>query len=109
MPMSRMSLATATAVAVLSAQPSVAAEHVVTMSGATYQPAQLTAAVGDTVRFVNDDALAHNVFVPTALHALDLGSQDPDTEKTLLLTAPGRFEVECVLHDHMLMTVEVTP
>jgi plastocyanin len=71
------------------------------------QPASLTARVGDTVRFVNDDVSDH--VVPTAGHAVDLGTQEPGTEKTLPLMKAGSFEVECVIHDHMLLTVEVEP
>lgn len=83
--------------------------HTVTMAGMAYSPASLTAQVGDTIRFVNDDAADHVVFVPTAGHAVDLGAQEPGTEKTLALMKPGTFEVECVNHDHMLLTVEVEP
>jgi plastocyanin len=83
--------------------------HTVTMAGMTYAPASLAARVGDTIRFVNDDGADHVVFVPTAGHAVDLGAQEPGTEKTLPLMKPGTFEVECVNHDHMLLTVEVEP
>lgn len=88
----------------------IAAEiHTVTMAGMAYAPANLTTRVGDTIRFVNDDAADHVVFVPTVGHAIDLGAQEPGTEKTLTLMKAGTFEVECVNHDHMLLTVEVEP
>jgi plastocyanin len=88
----------------------IAAEtHPVTMAGLAYAPAELTARVGDTIHFVNDDAADHVVFVPTAGHAVDLGAQEPGTDKMLALRKAGRFEVECVIHDHMLLTVEVEP
>lgn len=86
-----------------------AAEHVVRMAGHAYEPAALQARVGDTIRFVNDDADWHNVFVPTAGFALDLGKQEQGVEAALTLTQPGVFEVECVQHLPMLLTVEVTP
>ena len=84
-----------------------AAEITVTMAGANYQPARISAAVGDTIRFVNDDAELHNVFVPTAGFATDLGKQEAGTEAVLALGKAGKFEVECVLHSHMLIEVEV--
>ncbi len=93
----------------LAAPAASAAEITVTMAGQTYAPAEITAAVGDTLLFVNDDEVAHNVFVPTAGHALDLGKQDPGAEASLTLRRAGRFEVECVLHEGMLTVVEVTP
>jgi len=93
--------------AVLAAMPALAAEHVVTMQGADYAPAEIRAARGDVIRFVNDDAVDHAVFVPTVGFGLDLGTQEPGSEKTLPLLKSGTFEVECVFHDHMLLTVHV--
>ena len=84
-----------------------AAEHVVTMKGATYAPETVTAAVGDTVRFVNDDDQNHDVFVPSAGHAFDLGKQEPGQETSYVLGKGGKFTVECVFHSNMMTTVEV--
>jgi plastocyanin len=86
-----------------------ATEHVVRMTGNAYAPASLSAKVGDTIRFVNEDSDWHDVFVPTAGFALDLGKQEQAAETILTLTRPGTFEVECVHHLPMLLTVEVAP
>jgi plastocyanin len=83
--------------------------HVVTTAGAAYAPAEITAKVGDSIRFINDDQADHDVFVPTIDHAVDLGVQKPGTEATLKLGRSGRFDVECVIHDHMKLVVEVQP
>ena len=95
------------AVAASLVTPAAAAEHVVTMAGQSYAPAALEAARGDTIRFVNDDTTAHEVFVPTVGFGLDLGKQEPGEEKVMSLAKPGRFEVECVFHPDMMMTVTV--
>lgn len=84
-----------------------AAEITVSMSGHEYQPAQVSAAVGDTIKFVNDDQTNHNVFIPTAGFAADLGKQEPGQAASLTVGKAGTFEVECVLHSNMLTTVEV--
>ena len=84
-----------------------AAEHLVAMQDATYTPARIEARVGDSIRFVNRDPVDHEVFVPTVGHAVDLGKQEPGKEAGLALGRPGRFEVECVFHPEMLLTVEV--
>lgn len=106
----RSSFALAATAAIAIATPAVAAEtHVVTMAGSVYHPASLTARVGDTIQFVNDDGTDHDVFVPTAGHAIDLGSQGPDEQRELTVLKPGKFEVECVFHEHMILTVEVMP
>ncbi len=96
------------AVLALSAAAANAEEIVVTMSGSSYAPGVISAAVGDTIRFVNDDATDHNVFVATAGFAMDLGKQEAGSEAMFVLRAPGRFEVECVFHAHMIIDVEVT-
>jgi plastocyanin len=100
------SLIAAPAVLLL-AWPAGAADHVVQMSGANYSPARLMAKVGDTIRFVNDDSSTHDVFVPTRGFGVDLGAQKPEAITELKLLKTGRFEVECVLHSHMNMLVEV--
>lgn len=102
------SVAAATIGIALCATATLAEEFTVTMSGTNYAPDHIAAVPGDTIRFVNDDGFDHNVFVPTASHALDLGAQEPGEERTLVLRTPGTFDVECVIHSHMLMTVEVS-
>ncbi len=89
------------------AVPAAAEEFLVTMAGSDYSPASISASTGDTIRFVNNDDTAHNVFVPTATHALDLGAQEPGSETELMLRSTGSFDVECVFHANMLLTVEV--
>lgn len=98
--------ALAGAVAALGA-PAWAAEHVVTMAGMAYAPAEVEARVGDTLRFANDDGMEHNVFVPTAGFGIDLGKQEPGTERVMTLGKAGAFEVECVFHPDMLTRVVV--
>ena len=97
----------AIAMALLVAAPAEAAEHVIRMAGQQYQPAEIMAAQGDSLRFVNDDDVAHEVFVPTVGFGLDLGKQEPGEEKAITLAKEGSFEVECVLHPNMLLTVTV--
>jgi plastocyanin len=91
----------------LVAAPVEAAEHVITMADQQYEPAVIKAAKGDSLRFVNDDDVAHDVFVPTVGFGVDLGKQEPGDEKVIPLAKDGSFEVECVFHAHMLLTVTV--
>ena len=103
-PMFRVAIA---AVVLTAAIPASAAEHIVRMADAGYVPAQISGRVGDSLRFVNDDTMNHNVFVPTGGFGIDLGRQEPGDERTMTLGKPGTFEVECVFHGHMLLTVSV--
>jgi plastocyanin len=95
------------AATLLTAAPAAAAEHVIRMAGQQYEPAEIRAAKGDSLRFVNDDETAHDVYVPTVGFGLDLGKQEPGEERTTVLRQRGVFEVECVFHPHMLLTVTV--
>ena len=96
------------AILAVSAATASAEEIVVTMSGSNYAPAVISAAIGDTIRFVNDDGTDHNVFVATTAFALDLGKQETGAETVHVLRSAGSFEVECVFHAHMIIDVEVT-
>ncbi len=95
------------AVALPAATPATALEHVVRMSGNNYDPSEIDGRIGDTIRFVNDDTVNHNVFVPTVGHGLDLGRQESGDEQVMTLGKTGTFETECVFHGHMLLTVSV--
>jgi plastocyanin len=97
----------AAALGLLISVPALAAEHVVTMAGQQYTPSELTGQPGDTIRFVNDDDTAHDVFVPTVGFGVDLGKQEPRQERALNLARSGKFEVECVFHPDMLLAVTV--
>lgn len=93
--------------AVASATPAFAAEHVVKMSGMAYAPREIRAKLGDTIRFVNEDGTDHAVFVATKGYGVNLGTQKPKAETKLALAKEGRFEVECVIHPHMHLVVVV--
>jgi plastocyanin len=86
-----------------------AADIQVSMAGSEYVPVQITAKVGDTLVFNNDDDTNHMVFVPTYGFGVDLGSQKPGEVRKLALKRAGSFEVECVVHREMLTKVTVQP
>lgn len=91
----------------LSCASGVANEVSVTMAGMSYKPVAITANVGDTLAFTNDDSSDHNFFVPTVGHAVDLGKQEPGETRTLALGNAGKFEIECAIHPEMKAVVEV--
>ncbi|MGJ0223755.1 plastocyanin/azurin family copper-binding protein, partial [Streptococcus pyogenes] len=51
-----------------------AAEHVVSQKAKAFGPAKLSVQAGDSVKFVNDDPFAHNVFSLSDAKSFDLGS-----------------------------------
>ena len=86
-----------------------AAEHVVSQKGKAFSVKKLTVQAGDTVKFVNDDPFAHNVFSLSDVKSFDLGSYAQGLSKSVLMDKSGIVEVECAVHPDMKMAVEVKP
>jgi len=86
-----------------------AQEHTVTQKNKAFSVKKLTVKVGDTVKFVNDDSFAHNVFSLSAAKSFDLGSFGNGGTKSVTFDKAGKVEVECAVHPDMLMDIEVTP
>lgn len=86
-----------------------AQEHTVTQKNKSFSVKKLTVKVGDTVKFVNDDSFAHNVFSLSAAKSFDLGSFGNGGTKSVTFDKAGKVEVECAVHPDMLMDIEVTP
>ena len=84
-----------------------AAEHVVSQKGRAFSVAKLQVRQGDTIKFVNEDPFAHNVFSLSDVKNFDLGSHGQGTSKTVVMDKAGIVEVECAVHPDMKMVVEV--
>jgi plastocyanin len=77
------------------------------MRAGTYSPADVRGRVGDTLTFVNHDAVQHQPFVPTPGWGVNLGDVKPGGAMGLPLVRSGQFEVECAYHAGMRATVVV--
>jgi plastocyanin len=86
-----------------------AQEHVVAQKNKSFSAKKLTVKVGDTVKFVNEDSFAHNVFSLSAAKSFDLGSFGNGGSKSVTFDKPGQVEVECAVHPDMRIDVEVAP
>jgi plastocyanin len=95
--------------ALLGAMPATAAEIKVTIRDMMFEPAALRARVGDTLVIENTDDTAHQVFVATRGHSIDLGGQKKGEVRRYTVRQAGTFDLECVPHGHMSAKVEVTP
>jgi len=84
-------------------------EHVVNQKNKAFSVKKLTIKVGDSVKFVNDDNFAHNVFSLSAAKSFDLGSYGNGGSKSITFDKPGKVEVECAVHPDMRMDIEVKP
>ncbi len=84
-----------------------AGEHVVTQKGKAFSARKLSVQAGDSVKFVNDDPFAHNVFSLSDAKSFDLGSWGHGVAKSVVMDKPGTVEVECAVHPDMKMLIEV--
>lgn len=84
-----------------------ASEHVVTQKNKAFSHKTLKVKAGDTVRFANDDAFAHNVFSLSDAKSFDLGSYGQGGAKNVVFDKAGTVEVECAIHPEMRLKIEV--
>jgi plastocyanin len=81
-----------------------AATHAVSMKNMAFVPKEITITSGDTVNWVNDDPMLHDV---------DLGSlgKSPEMKKggtySMTFGQPGRYDYDCDIHPGMAGTVIV--
>lgn len=62
---------------------------------------------GDIINFKNMDPWFHNVFSLSDIAMFDLGSYPQNESKAVTFDTPGAGDVECAIHPHMLIKVEV--
>ena len=84
-----------------------AAEFTVSQKKRSFDPKLLNAKLGDTVLFLNDDRYAHNLYSETPGFEFNVRKQMPGDEDSIKLDMRGKFEIRCVIHPRMKMTVNV--
>lgn len=82
-------------------------QHVVVQKDKQFTTTQLRVAVGDSVRFVNDDVVTHNVFSSTEGFRFNLKRQPPGTAASVSFMTRGTAQIRCVIHPGMKLTVVV--
>jgi len=82
-------------------------EIVVNQKGKAFSEKQITLKAGDTISFVNDDDITHNVYSRSKGHRFDIGAQRPGTVVGHQFTEPGKVKVRCAIHPRMKLTVNV--
>lgn len=80
---------------------------VVKMQNIAFSPKQLTAKVGQTIKWTNDDSVDHNVTATAgaSFHSSNLGQGGTYETK---LTKPGTISYVCTIHPGMTGTITVT-
>ncbi len=86
----------------------VAEEHTVSMKGKAFSPTALRIQPGDTIRFVNDDSVTHDIYSLTPGHFFTSGRRAPGKHAVFVFNRPGAFDViSAVQYDKMKLSVEV--
>lgn len=75
--------------------------------GQVFSEQSVTVKAGEDIKFINDDNVAHNVYVLVNGSKKDLGLQKPGEEGDLTITETGSFRVRCAIHPKMKMNVIV--
>jgi plastocyanin len=90
----------------IAATSAMAEEVTVGQAGKMFNPETLQIKVGDSVKFNNDDTVAHAVMVagPTATN---LGPIKPGEAKEVSFDQAGTYEVKCAIHPKMKLTITV--
>jgi len=84
-----------------------AAEYTISQKGKQFSVTTLSAQVGDTVVFNNDDIFAHNIYSDTPGIEFDFRKQMPGEKDVLVLDKAVVFDVKCAIHPRMKMTITV--
>jgi plastocyanin len=69
----------------------------------------LTIKVGDTISFVNEDTMVHNVFSRTPGFEFDLKSLRAAATAAHTFSKAGTLEIECALHPRMKFKLVIEP
>lgn len=86
--------------------PAQAAVVEVDMKDIKYVPADVTAKVGQTVRWTNSDPVAHTVTAKSGSD-VDSGTIDPNDTFETKFTKPGKVDYVCAIHPNQTGTVTV--
>ena len=84
-----------------------AAERIIHQKGRAFSVAEVTIKKGDTLNFLNDDNIVHNVMSTSAANEFNLGAQEPGTSTPVTFKTVGEIPIFCAIHPRMKMTVKV--
>jgi plastocyanin len=85
-----------------------AAERTITQKGKVFSESEVSIKVGDTLVFVNDDNVFHNVLSTSSENKFNLGSLKPGSSTPVTFKAAGEAQILCAIHPSMKMLVKVT-
>jgi plastocyanin len=106
--MRKLTSLTLVVLAGLSAGAALAANLTITQKGRLFSTQSVTIRKGETLTFVNDDSVSHNILSTSAGNEFSLGLQRPGAATDVTFKEVGDALVICAIHPRMKMTVHVT-
>lgn len=89
----------------MAAQPAYAATIQISIDKLTFKPAEIHAAVGDTIEWVNKDAMAHTATVKGGFDV----AVPAHKSASIVVTRAGSFDYYCRFHPNMRARLDVAP
>ena len=85
-----------------------AAERTISQKGKVFSESALEIKKGDTLVFLNDDNVVHNVLSTTPGNVFNLGSIAPGHSTPVTFDKAGNLQILCAINPSMKMSVKVT-
>ena len=82
-------------------------DPLISQRGRRFRPGVLTVEKGETVDFMNDDRVLHNVFSLSSISPFDLGNYKRGTSRSVTFEESGLARVYCNLHSKMVLNILV--
>lgn len=81
--------------------------HKISQKGKTFSQASITVNKGDSITFMNNDDVVHNVYSTSQGNSFNLKTQAPGATNVATFMTEGTVEVRCAIHPTMRLTVNV--
>jgi plastocyanin len=85
-----------------------AAGKVIEQKGKMFSDAEVAIKKGETITFVNNDNVTHNVMSKSPGNEFNIGAQTPGTSAPVTFDTAGEANILCAIHPQMKMTVKIT-
>lgn len=85
-----------------------AADRTIGQKGKVFSEKEVSIKKGETLVFVNDDNIAHNVLSTSSAHRFNLGLIHPGHSTPVTFKNAGDLNIICAIHPTMKMVVKVT-
>jgi len=84
-----------------------AAETSIKQKGRLFTPSEVSVKKGDTLMFVNDDNITHNVYSASTGNQFNLGAIAPGNSTPVTFKNSGTVDILCAIHPSMKMSLKV--